>query len=134
MPEEQGASSALVSVVMSCCGQLEYTRLSAPRVLRYSRPPFQVLFLDAGSLDGTAECLACLAGAAPLRVEVVRGERGSDLTLLVPQALTRARGRFIAWVHNDVLVPDSWLQQQLALVLSGDTVGVVGPMANVAPE
>src|SRR5206468_1433416 len=40
----------LVSVLMPCCGQLEYTKLSVSRVLKHSRPPFEVFFLDAGSL------------------------------------------------------------------------------------
>src|SRR5438105_2546195 len=62
----------LVSVLVACCGQLEYTRLCVPGLLRHSRTPFELIFLDLGSLDGTAEYLAGVAAAAPVRVEVVR--------------------------------------------------------------
>jgi hypothetical protein len=66
------AQNGLVTIVVACCGQLEYTRFCAPSVLRCSRPPFEVVFLDCDSLDGTAEYLEGLAAAASVRVEVAR--------------------------------------------------------------
>jgi hypothetical protein len=50
----------LVSIVMPCVGMLEYTRLCVPNVLAHTRDPFELIFLDIGSLDGTAEYLAGL--------------------------------------------------------------------------
>jgi O-antigen biosynthesis protein len=125
---------AMVSIVMPCCGQLEYTRMSVPRVLRHSRPPFEVLFIDAGSLDGTSEYLDGVAAAAPVRVEVLRESRESAFGELVAEALARARGAFVAWLGNDVLVGDFWLQQLVALAASNEVIGGVSPMANLAPE
>ena len=55
----------LVSILVPCCGQLEYTRLCVPSVLRHSRPPFELIFLDIGSLDGTAEYLAGVRPSGP---------------------------------------------------------------------
>lgn len=127
-------SGALVSVLMPCCGQLEYTRLSVPRMLRHSRPPFEVVFIDAASLDGTAEYLEGVAAGAPARVEVVRGEREEDFAALVEEAVRRARGPLAAWLNNDVLVPELWLQQLAALVTANESIGLVGPMSNLAPE
>jgi GT2 family glycosyltransferase len=37
-------------------------------------------------------------------------------------------------LNNDVLVTELWLQQLLALLTANAVIGVVGPMANVAPE
>ena len=51
------AVDPLVSIVMPCVGQLEYTKLAVPSVLKYSRQPFELIFLDIGSLDGTVEYL-----------------------------------------------------------------------------
>jgi len=45
----------LVSILIPCCGMLEYTKLCVPSVLRCSREPFELIFLDIGSLDGTAK-------------------------------------------------------------------------------
>ena len=64
----------LVSLLIPCCGMLEYTKLCIPSVLRHSRAPFELVFLDVGSLDGTADYLAGLRDglADRLRVEVCR--------------------------------------------------------------
>jgi GT2 family glycosyltransferase len=93
-----------------------------------------MLFVDAGSLDGTTEYLAgVVAGAASVEIEVLRVASDQAFPQLVMQALARARGDFIAWVNNDVLVPEFWLEQLLALAIADDCIGVVGPMANIAP-
>jgi GT2 family glycosyltransferase len=126
--------SGLTSIVMPCCGQLEYTRLSVPRLIRHSRQPFEVLFVDAGSLDGTADFLAGVAAASPSRVEVVRAEGEDGFARSVKEALGRARGAFVAWVNNDVLLTESWLEQLVALVTAHDSLGLVGPTANLAPD
>jgi GT2 family glycosyltransferase len=119
---------------MPCCGQLEYTRLSVPRLLRHSRPPFEVLFVDAGSLDGTQDYLAGVAAAASVPVKILRGEREEDFPKLVAEAIQLANSPFVAWVNNDVLVVEFWLQQLVALLTSNEVIGGVGPMANLAPE
>ena len=124
----------LVSVLMPCCGQQEHTRLSLPRVLRHSRPPVEVLCLDAGSLDGTREYLDGVAAASPLRVEALRSDDEGAFGGLVGLALEKARGRFVAWVGNDVLVPAMWLQHLAGLLAMDARIGVVGPMSNLAGE
>ena len=63
----------LVSILIPCCGMLEYTKLLIPSLLQFTRAPYELIFLDIGSLDGTAEYLAGLtAGQAQMRIEVVR--------------------------------------------------------------
>src|SRR5262245_58911964 len=130
MADERAVPGGLVSVLMPCCGQLEHTRLSVPRVLKYSRQPFEVLFIDAGSLDGTREFLAGVVAAAPVRVEPLRSSREQSFAGLVDEALAKARGPFVAWPNNDVLVPEFWLQQLMALLTANEKIAVVGPMAN----
>jgi GT2 family glycosyltransferase len=67
------STAGMASIVVPCCGMLEYTKLCVPSVLKHTRPPFELIFLDIGSLDGTAEYLAGLqAGlAGQIRVEIV---------------------------------------------------------------
>src|SRR5262245_31846493 len=66
------APPGLVSLVIPCTGQLEYTKLCVPSVLRHTLEPFEIIFIDIGSLDGTAEYIAGIAAAARVRVEIVR--------------------------------------------------------------
>jgi GT2 family glycosyltransferase len=129
----QADASGLVSIVIPCCGQLEYTRLSVPRVLRHSRRPCELIFVDAGSLDGTPEFLAGIAAAASLRAEVVSTSAESGFGAACAEGLSRARGEFLVWLNTDVLVTDGWLQQLVALATSNPVIGMVGPMSNFAP-
>jgi GT2 family glycosyltransferase len=123
----------LVSVVVPCGGQLEYTRLCALSLLRHSRRPCDLIFLDVASLDGTSEYLAGVAAAAPLRVEVVRAASESGFRAAATEALARARGEHVVWLNNDTVVTDRWLQQLVALCGAHESIGMVGPMSNYAP-
>ncbi len=124
------ASPELVSVVIPCFGQYEYTRLCVPSLLRHSRPPFELIFVDAGSLDGTAEYLTGLQAGSSLRIEIVRVDDGTGLGAAFDQGLVHARGRFVTLLSNDTIVTDGWLHQLTALADSDPKIAAVGPMTN----
>ncbi len=126
------AGTGLASILIPCCGQLEYTKLCVPSLLRHTRPPFELLFVDVGSLDGTAEYLAGLAAAAPCRVEVVRAATDHDIPAACKEALAQARGEYVVLLNNDTVVPEGWLNQLIALASMSFGVGMVGPMSNYA--
>jgi GT2 family glycosyltransferase len=137
IPSEQPVSvlapPGLVSILIPCVGQLEYTKLLVPSLLQHSRPPFELIFLDIGSLDGTAEYLAGLAAAAShLRLEVVRTPTDMGVPSVVGQALSLARGEFLVLLNNDCVVTAGWLNQLIALASAKQTIGMVGPMSNYA--
>ena len=135
-PQSQSVArdaARLISVVIPCCGQLEHTRMCVPSLLRHSRRPCELIFLDVASLDGTAEYLAGVAAAAPVRVEVVRAGSESGFRAAVAEGLARARGDYVVWLNNDTIVTDGWLQQLVALCGGHESIGMVGPMSNYAP-
>src|SRR5271170_1513839 len=119
----------LVSVVIPCCGMLEYTRLCVPSVLRYSREPFELIFLDVGSLDGTAEYLAGLRDglASRLRVEICRAATDLDLSSACKEALGKARGEYVCLLNNDTVVTPKWLDGLIALSKLSEGFGLIGP-------
>jgi GT2 family glycosyltransferase len=123
----------LVSILIPCCGMLEYTKLCVPSILRYSRRPIELIFIDIGSLDGTAEYLAGLAaGVAPLRVEAVRTATDLGISDACKEALGRAKGQYLVLLNNDTVVTHCWLDQMIALVSHSVDIGMVGPMSNSA--
>jgi GT2 family glycosyltransferase len=128
------APPGLVSIVVPCCGMLEYTRLCMRAVLAHSRAPFELIFLDVGSLDGTAEYLAgvCDCLGQRLRVEVVRANTDLDIPAVCKEALRLARGEFICLLNNDTVVPAGWLDALTALAKVSEANGLVGPMSNYA--
>jgi GT2 family glycosyltransferase len=131
-PISIGTPVGLASIIVPCCGQLEYTKLCVPSLLRHTRQPFELIFLDIGSLDGTAEYLAGLAAAAQVRVETVRTATDLGIADAVQEALKLARGEFIVLVNNDAVVTDAWLNQLMGLAQLSPAIGLVGPMSNYA--
>jgi GT2 family glycosyltransferase len=126
-------TDSLVSILVACCGQLEYTRLCVPSLLRHSRPPYEFLFLDSGSLDGTAEYLAGIADALPVRVEVVPVAHPSSGAQPDGQEILQISGEFVVMLNNDTIVTEGWLER-LAIVAACDPkIGLVAPMSNYAP-
>jgi GT2 family glycosyltransferase len=127
------SGTGLVSLLIPCCGMLEYTKLCLPALLKYTRMPFELLFLDIGSLDGTADYLAGIAAALPnLRVEVLRAGSDLDVPAITTDALAAARGDAVVLLNNDTIVTEGWLHQLLALAAMSPAVGLVGPMSNYA--
>ncbi len=124
----------LTSILVPCCGMLEYTRICVPSVLRHSREPFELIFLDIGSLDGTAEYLAGLRDglASRLRVEICRAATDLDISTACKEALAKARGEFVCLLNNDTVVTPKWLDALTALAKMSDGIGLVGPMSNYA--
>src|SRR6266478_756783 len=109
IPQDQPLSVAsppgLASILVPCCGQLEYTRLCVPSLLKHTRQPFELIFLDIGSLDGTSQYLAGMAAgvASFLRVEIVRTQTDLGIGQAVQDALKLARGEYAVLLNNDAI-------------------------------
>jgi GT2 family glycosyltransferase len=131
-PPLHASKAALVSILIPCCGQLEHTKLLIPSLLRHSRRPFELVFLDVGSLDGTYEFLCGVAAATTLRVEVVRTISDVGLPVAVRETVDRAHGDYLVLVNNDTVVTDAWLDQLVSLANISPSVGLVGPVSNYA--
>jgi GT2 family glycosyltransferase len=127
------AVGPLVSIMVPCCGMLEYTKLLVPSLLKHTRPPFELIFIDIGSLDGTAEYLAGVASIHPsIRVEVVRTLTDLGIKEACQEALAKARGEYLVLLNNDTVVTNGWLNQLLGILSFSPTIGMAGPMSNYA--
>jgi O-antigen biosynthesis protein len=122
----------LVSILIPCCGQLEYTKLCVPSVIRHSRPPLELIFIDIGSLDGTWEYLAGVRAGVQARIEIIHTQTDVGISEACRSALAAARGEYLVLLNNDTIVTDGWLNQLIGLSAVSPAVGMVGPMSNYA--
>jgi GT2 family glycosyltransferase len=123
----------LVSILIPCCGMLEYTKLLVPSLLKHTRAPYELIFIDIGSLDGTAEYLAGVATVHPtIRVEVVRTPTDLGIGDACKEAIARATGEFLVLLNNDTVVTSGWLNQLLGLLNCSPAIAMAGPMSNYA--
>jgi GT2 family glycosyltransferase len=131
--QSEAAKTALVSIIMPCYGQLEYSRLCVPRVLRYSRAPFEVILIDTGALDGTPEYLAGVAAIPSVRVEIVQASPDAGLLAACAAGVERAEGEYVVFLSNDTVVTERWLNHLAAAAKVAPDIGMVGTMSNLTP-
>ena len=122
-PADNVRKEKLVSMLVACCGQLEYTRLCVPSLLRHSRQPLELLFLDTGSLDGTAEYLAGIADAVPFRVDIVPVSDGAGADLQKKQDVLQVSGPYVVLLNNDTILTEGWLDRLLAVAAANPRAG-----------
>jgi GT2 family glycosyltransferase len=123
----------LTSVIVPCFNQLEFTRGCVASLFRHTRLPWELIAVDNGSTDGTADYLRGVRDAAPCRVEVVTNPANRGFPAACNQGLAAARGESLDLLNNDAVVTDAWLEMLAALADSNPAIGMVGPMSNYAP-
>jgi len=127
-----GGAGRLASVIVPCFDQLEFTRLCVPALFRQTRRPWELIVVDNGSADGTAQYLAGVRDAAPVRVEVITNPSNRGFPAACNQGLRAARGDYLVLLNNDAVVTHDWLDQLAALAESDPKVGLTGPVSNYA--
>jgi GT2 family glycosyltransferase len=130
-PERAGEVDApSVSVVVVCHDGLPFTRLCLASLLE--RTPaevaLEVIVIDNGSRDGTAEHLDRLAASAPC-VRVLRNAENRGFPAAANQGLQAARSGVLVLLNNDVVLPHGWLAPLLG-ALGDPEVGLAGPTTN----
>jgi GT2 family glycosyltransferase/predicted Zn-dependent protease len=155
------AGKELASIIILCSNHLEFTRMCLDSVLKYTRGQYELIVVDNGSTDGTAEYLSELrrsgnhgthgphgsnaetaSNSVPRvprvpwfngRVVVLRNETNLGFARGCNQALAHARGRYVVFLNNDTIVTRGWLDGLVGwAVHDWPNVGLVGPMTNYA--
>ena len=118
---------SLTSLIIPCWNGLAYTKQCWQSVVRWTDRPFEAIFVDNASTDGTA---AWLRGLRDPRVRVVSNDRNLGFARAINQGIKASRGRWIVWLNNDVVVTPGWLGRLVDRALRHPRVGAVGPRTN----
>lgn len=115
-----------VSLIVCTRNRLASLQRTVESIGRARMPPdmtVELLVVDNGSTDGTADWLRGWRGAIPLRIvtEVSPGQ-----TRARNAGLAHARGRVLAWTDDDVEVGPDWLPRLARPILDGACDAVAG--------
>jgi glycosyltransferase involved in cell wall biosynthesis len=146
------AVGGLASVIIPCWNQVEFTRKCISALMRHAGPNWELIVVNNGSSDGTADYLGGVQDVSPVPVTVIANGTNRGFPAAVNQGLQYARGEYLVLLNNDVVVTDGWLEQLIALAgaetgakpgipsskseapnpKSEMGIGLVGPMSNYA--
>jgi GT2 family glycosyltransferase len=119
----------LASIVIVTHDNLLFSRMTLESVIACTEyPGYEVIVVDNGSRDGTAEWLYELAAANP-RVRLVMNPDNGGFARACNQGLALARGEVLVLLNDDTLVPPGWLPR-LMRSLDDPDVGLVGAVTN----
>ena len=115
----------LTSIIILTYNAIECTKMCAESIKKYTDVPYELIFIDNGSTDGTIEYLNTIENA---RI-IVNGQnlgfaKGNN------QGLEIAKGDYIVFMNNDVIVTDKWLSRMIDHAQSDPQTGMVGPLTN----
>ena len=113
------------SIVIVTFNQIEFTRQCVDSIRRMTDEPYELIFVDNGSEDGTPEYLETIAGATVIRNLANRG-----FPAAANQGIAAAVGGQVLLLNNDTIVTTGWLYRLLQAMQSDPKIGLAGPCSN----
>ena len=113
------------SIVILVRNGLELTRACVESIRRCTPEPYELVFVDNGSSDGTPDYLASLDDAF-----VITNDANVGFGAGCNQGIAASTGDRILLLNNDVVVTPGWLAALHRTLDESPTVGMAGPRSN----
>ncbi|WP_068783254.1 glycosyltransferase family 2 protein [Paenibacillus phocaensis] len=120
-----GTSQELTSIIIPTTNRLDLLMQCLDHIDRHTAPPHEVIVVDNGSVDGTAEAVRRRKG---VRLAVYPQNLG--FARAVNTGLMMAKGKTIVLLNNDVLVTERWLDQLHMCLREYPGAAAAGPVTN----
>ena len=119
------------SIVILTSNRLDYTKKCIESIRMHTPEPYEIIFVDNGSNDGTVEWLRNLVKETS-GLKLIENEKDLGLSKGCNQGIKAASGDYILLLHNDVVVTEGWLSGMIdqMKIYPDINTGMVGPMTN----
>jgi len=121
----------LVSVLLPVHNGARYLESATRSILNQTHRELELIVVDDGSTDGSAEIVAALGDP---RVRLIRNERNLGLPASLNRGLSAARAGIVARQDADDLSHPQRLERQLGFLDRHPEVGLVGTQAWIMDE
>ncbi|HGY54755.1 MAG TPA: glycosyltransferase [Caldithrix abyssi] len=131
-PKETGSRQTegkLVSIIMLTYNALDYTKKCVDSILKHTTHPYEIVFVDNASTDGTKKYLRGLTQKHK-HIKVLFNKKNRGFAAANNQAVRKAKGDYVMILNNDVLVADGWLKGLVKALEADEKIGMVGPLTN----
>ncbi|MBU5670964.1 glycosyltransferase family protein [Paenibacillus brevis] len=116
------------SIIMLCHNNLSYTIQSIESIRRFTDSEnYELIVIDNGSTDGTRDWVS-----KQDNIIAVFNEKNEGIAKGYNQGIDLSSGENIAFINNDIVVTENWLDNMLTCLYSSIEVGAVGPISNHA--
>jgi len=115
----------LVSIIIIAHNQLAYSQRCVESIRRHTNVPYELIFVDNGSTDGSLEYFLGLDDVA-----VIHNNLNESFARAANLGIHGARGDVLVFLNNDTVVTPNWLNNMVKCLESSPDIGVVGPVSN----
>jgi GT2 family glycosyltransferase/2-polyprenyl-3-methyl-5-hydroxy-6-metoxy-1,4-benzoquinol methylase len=119
------ADHGLTSIVIVTYNELAYTRQCVDSIRQYTDEPYELIFVDNASTDGTVEYLRSLPEG-----KIITNAANRGFPAAANQGIQAAAGKQIVLLNNDTILTTGWLGRLLRALHSDARIGLVGPCSN----
>lgn len=105
---------------------LELTRRCVESLRRHTDVPSELILVDNGSTDGSAEYATSAAEVA------VHNDTNLGFAAGMNSGLAEANGTYVAFINNDTVFPPHWASRLIESFESGGNPGIVMPAVTAA--
>ncbi|GGA35786.1 glycosyl transferase [Paenibacillus physcomitrellae] len=116
----------LTSIIIPTYNALGLVSRCVDSIRKYTRVPYEIIIVDNGSTDGTAEY--CVQQA----LRFVSLPANSGFPAACNKGLAVSSGEQLMLLNNDCMAAPGWLPQMLSALYSSPDIGIVGPVTNYA--
>jgi GT2 family glycosyltransferase len=96
-------SKVKVSIIIAVYRQVDYTKLCVKSIQEYTDIPYELIVVDNGSKDGTADFLKTVDA------RVITNAENKGCAVAWNQGIKSATGPYICIINNDTVVTPGWL-------------------------
>jgi GT2 family glycosyltransferase/Flp pilus assembly protein TadD len=123
------AISGLTCIIILTHNRLDHTKECVKSIRKYTPEPYDIIFVDNGSTDGTVKWLQGQV-TENSNYHLIENKYNAGLIKGRNKGIEASRGEFILLLDNDVIVSEGWLSGMLECLNCAPDAGVVGPMTN----
>ncbi len=117
----------LVSLIIPNWNGMRYIEQCVGSVLETEYPSFEVILVDEASTDGSLDVVK-RRFSDDGRLKILSNAERLGLVGTYQRGLQFARGEYLAFMHNDIVVSDkAWLRKMIRLVSGDRTIGAAQP-------
>ena len=117
----------MVSIIIPLLNNLDLTKGVIESIETHTPEPYELIFIDNGSQDGTGQYLKF--NLKP-HWRLIENDSNKGFPHACNQGMSLATGEYILLLNNDVLVSPEWLKGLIDCIESEPDIGIVGPRSN----
>ncbi|MBW2143093.1 MAG: glycosyltransferase, partial [Deltaproteobacteria bacterium] len=122
-------NSVEASIIISTSNQQKYLKRCIESIKKHTDEPHEVVFVDDGNAKGVLKWLRPIV-KEKANYQLIKVDKNAGPAKCYNEGIGASSGKYILFLHNDVIVSDSWLSGMLGCLKRDSDIGIVSPMTH----